>query len=111
VTLDEFRDLCQKEWKECKGEPVVLWLTEKSYRELQQYAMEGTVLHSEDGMTQPASRVVYSRSNVPTQVDMLSSTLVNPMTRNEVRMKLARDQDAADCFNGQAKVMYTKVLS
>ena len=111
MTLDDFRALCEKEWNECRGEPVTLWLTEGSYRELRDYAAEGTVLHKEDGVTQAATRVIYDHRNVPAQVSMHSSTLVNPVTRNEVRMKLAKDRDAMDCFSVRDKIMYTKVLS
>jgi hypothetical protein len=110
VTLDEFGELCKKEWSECRGEPVTLWLTEKSYRELQQFAMEQTVLHRENGNTQLASRVICSQSGVPAQVGLHQSSVTNPVTKNPVRMKLARDQDAADIFSQRDKVLYTKVL-
>ena len=111
MTFEEFTSLCQEEWSKCKGEIVTLWLTENSYRELQQHAMEGVVLHKQDGVSESASRVIYNQHNAPSEVSLSSSTLVNPVTRNDVRMKLAKDQDVADCFSGRDRVMYSKVLS
>ena len=44
MTLDDLKDLCRREWDACKGELVTLWLTEKSYRELN-YAAIAAHMH------------------------------------------------------------------
>lgn len=108
MTLEEFHDLCRKEWSEGHGEVQVLWLTEDSYRELQHYAMEQPVLFKEDGHSQAASRTVYSRSGSAAQVGVSLSTVINPVTKTPVRMKLSRDKDAADIWRD--RIMFTKVL-
>ena len=109
MTLEEFHVLCKKTWNEERGEPITLWLTESSYRELQDYAMENPVLYKEDGAVHTASRDVYSHNSpVPSHVGISLSTVVNPVTKNAVKLKLARE-DAADIYTSER--MYTKVLS
>jgi hypothetical protein len=110
MTLEEFHALCRKEWDEERGDIVTLWLTQESYAELQQYAMENPVLHKEDGKTQAASRAIYNQVNMtPTQVGISLSTVVNPITKNPVKMKLARDKDAADIYSSKSG-MHTRIL-
>jgi hypothetical protein len=114
VTLDEFRKLCRKEWDERKGDVMVLWLTQDSYRELQQEGVmqEQAVLHKENGAARVASREVHNSSgNAPVQVGLQLNTVMNPVTRTWVRMKLARDQDVADIYSKHDKALYSKILS
>ena len=109
MTLNEFQELCKKTWDEERGEPITIWLTQESYRELQEYAMENPVLYKEDGAIRTASRDIYSHNNpVPAHVGISLSTVVNPVTKNAVKLKLARE-DAADIYTSER--MYTKVLS
>ena len=109
MTLEEFHTLCKKTWNEERGDIITLWLTQESYKELQDYAMENPVLYKEDGAIHTASRDIYSHNSpVPTQVEISLSTVVNPVTKNAVRLKLARE-DAADIYTSER--MYTKVLS
>lgn len=111
MTLEEFHSLCRQEWAEEHGEIITLWLTQDSYRELQQYAREMPVLYKEDsGAAHTASRWIWNQAGNPTQVGVNQSTVVNPVTNTPVRMKLARDKDAIEAFSGNAKHMYAKVL-
>jgi hypothetical protein len=103
LKFGEFRELCMKEWRDNKGDVTVLWLTQESYRELQEDSLglvEGQdVLFKENGTVQPAARVIYNPAgNVSHQVGIRMNTIVNPVTRTPVRMKLARDMDVADVW-------------
>jgi hypothetical protein len=111
MTLDEFRSLCEKEWSTCRGEIVTLWLTQESYSELQQHATEYPVFYKENGGAYAASRLVYNQTgDSAVQVSMGLNAITNPVTKNPVRMKLARDKDVADIFNGKTRQMYSVVL-
>lgn len=114
MKLAEFRSLCQKEWDEHRGEPVTLWLTENSYRELSEEslmagAQDQMWLNIREGYETPshASFGSFERKAV---LGARVSAVINPITRNAVQMKLALDKDAAEVFSGRDKVVLTRVL-
>ena len=114
MKFSEFRELCQREWDKCHGDIITLWLTSDSYRELQEESLmrgaaDEKILHVSTGYEEAshASWGTWERARVP--VASLN-TVTNPLTRTPVRMKLARDKDAAECFSGTTKQFYTLVL-
>jgi hypothetical protein len=105
VKLQEFNDLCREEWKNGHGEVINLWLTEESYRELSNEAMTAGF------QKQMALHVREDYADVSrVRGDPAISAVINPVTKAPVRMKLARDRDAADVYNSDTRQMYIKVL-
>lgn len=83
-----FRELCVSEWEADHGDVGTLWLTEKSYVELQDDALRQG---SSDEMT---LRVEGEQA----RERRAFRTLRNPVTRTIVKMRLARDTDVADVW-------------
>jgi hypothetical protein len=112
MTVDEFRELCQREWQQGSGEVAMLWLTEKSFRELasQAYVEEHGVLYKDEGNVSAAERIIYHpATQAPRQVNIRRNAIQNPVTKGMVTMKLSRDRDAADVWvKGR---METRILS
>lgn len=99
----EFQELCRKEWQEYHGDIHTLWLTEESYRELNTEAILARELHSVDLQVHEDFR-----DRAPGRP--VIGTLRNPVTKSPVRMKLCRDRDVADIYNGNTRQLFTKVL-
>lgn len=112
MRLTEFRDLCQQQWKQCHGEIFTLWLTEESYRELQKDAV-GAGAHDERVLTRNeeyADLELFPLTGKSSGRSPAVGMIRNPVTKNPVRMKLARDRDVADIFDGDNRVIVTKLI-
>ena len=114
MKLKEFQALCKKEWDEHRGEVVTLWLTEDSYKELSEESLmagfqDQQWLNISSGYETPshASFGSFERKAV---LGARVNTVMNPVTRTAVQMKLALDKDAADVFSGKDKILLTRVL-
>ena len=102
MTLDDLKDLCRREWDACKGDLVTLWLTEKSYRELNDAAVAAHMQKRTE---------LYLRSDYAElgPAHPAFDNVVNPVTGNPIRIRLAGD-NAADIWNGNDRIMYSLPL-
>lgn len=96
----DFQELCKHEWETRRGDVGTLWLTEKSYRELQ-----GDALRAGQG-----DEMRLKVDNPSVQGNFSFKTLVNPMTRTIVKLRLARDTDVADVWYS-ARYFETRFLN
>ena len=103
MKLAEFQKLCQQAWQECHGEIVTLWLTQESYEELSKDATASRML-DRGHLSVAREYVDFAPQNAAV------SRIMNPVTKNPVRMKLAFDKDVADIYNGNTKQIFTKIL-
>lgn len=89
MKLWEFDQLCRTEWDNGRGEVCSLWLLEKSIRELQD-----DILSFGAGMGKALPLRV---ADIPRlrQGDR-PMYVVHPLTRGEIRLRIARDMDVAD---------------
>ena len=89
MKLQEFDQLCKTEWQNGKGEVVTLWLLEKSVIELQ----DDIASYGHGG-----GKVLPLRMEDLPQLRMGGRPMyvVNPVTREIVKMRIARDMDVAD---------------
>lgn len=99
MNLAEFKSLCEKEWRECRGDIITLWLTEKNYQELSKAA---TGAHMQN-RTELFIRAGYEDLG---PAHPAFDNVINPVTGNPVRLRLAMD-NSVDAFSANTKQMYS----
>jgi len=92
VTLAEFRDLCEREWGEARGDVTGLCLTGESYEEL----FRDVIMDRDQSCVHFPLLVDESDLEALRTGGSVIPRLVNPITRGPVKVTKGTDSDTAE---------------